>query len=193
MTTTTAICIVVIAAVLVAVAGAVAASRQSRARKEALRRRFGPEYDRAIEQYGGAARAERHLAARAKRVDRLRLRDLDEINRARFAMTWNGIQARFVDDPSRAVREANELIKDVMLVIGYPADEFDQRTADLSVDHPNVVQHYRAAHALAKSNLEKKLDTEELRQAIVHYRALFSELIDRTPVPPMAQLRAAHS
>jgi hypothetical protein len=172
---------------------AVVASRHSRSRREALRRRFGPEYERALLQYGSAARAERELATRAKRMERFHLRPLDDANRARFVAAWNAIQGRFIDDPALAVRQADDLIKEVMITLGYPADRFEQRTADLSVHHPNVVQHYRAAHALAESSQTPETNTEDLRQAVVHYRALFSDLIERKPAPadqPPRQLPA---
>jgi hypothetical protein len=185
-TTTLIIVLLVGAAVLVI---AVVGARQSRTRRQALRRRFGPEYERALLQYGSAARAERELAKRAKRMERFHLRALDDVKRARFAAAWNEIQGRFIDDPAQAVRQANDLIKDAMLALGYPADRFEQRTADLSVHHPGVVQHYRAAHALAESGQTAEANTEDLRQAVVHYRALFSELIERKPAPSDAPAR----
>lgn len=193
MTDTTTLWIVVLLGATAVLTFVGIASRQSRARREALRRRFGPEYDRAVLVHGSPVRAERELAARARRVTRFHLRDLDDVTRARFATAWSRIQGRFVDDPSEAVLEANTLIKEVMLAIGYPADKFDQRTADLSVDHPNVVQHYRAAHALVESNQNGKADTEELRQAVVHYRALFAELIERQVVSADPALRQLHA
>ncbi len=193
MNDTTTMWILVLVGAVAVVAIFAIASRQSRARRVALRRHFGPEYERALSLYGGPARAERELAARAKRVTRFRLRNLDDVTRARFATAWGGIQGRFVDDPAQAVREANTLIKEVMLAMGYPADDFEQRTADLSVDHPNVVQHYRAAHALAESNQKGQADTEELRQAVVHYRALFAELVEPTATRSDRRLQQAHA
>jgi hypothetical protein len=144
-----------------------------------LKRRFGPEYDREVEQRGGVSRAERELLAREKRVHEQPLRALAEGQRIQFLADWRSIQARFVDDPSGAVKAANELIKAVMLARGYQVERFDQRVADLSVEHAAVVQHYRAAHELAEANREGRADTEELRQAVVHYRALFADLLEQ--------------
>jgi hypothetical protein len=193
MTTTETVFIVLLVSLLAAVAIAAVASRRHRVRRAELRRRFGPEYDRALQEYGSAPRAERALEARTRRVNAFHFRDLNEPDRVRFATTWSRVQEHFIDDPSRAVREANELIKEVMIARGYPPNDFEQRVADLSVDHADVVQHYRAAHALADSNLEGRANTEELRQAVVHYRALFSELL-RDPESTAGQtLREQHA
>jgi hypothetical protein len=154
------------------------AIRAPQRRHASLKRRFGPEYDRAVEQYGSVERAERELLAREKRVNHLRLRDLPESDRVQFSADWRNVQARFVDDPSAAVKAADELIKKVMLARGYAVEHFDQRVADLSVEHADVVQHYRAARVLADANREGRANTEELRQAFVHYRALFSALLE---------------
>jgi len=172
--------IALLAVVVLLVLGAIAwiASQSARSRRVSLRRRFGPEYDRVVGQYGSAAKAERVLLERAKRVDRIRLKPLSEADRSRFATSWRSVQARFVDDPSGAVREANELIKSVMQAHGYPIEDFEQRVADLSVDHANVVHHYRSARVLAEANREGKANTEELRQAFVHFRALFADLLE---------------
>jgi hypothetical protein len=173
-------------------------ARSSRRRHLELRRRFGPEYTREIEQHGSVSRAERELLAREKRMSKQRLRPLPEADRLRFANDWSRVQARFVDDPSGAVHAADDLIKAVMLVQGYDIESFDQRVADLSVDHAGVVQHYRAAHELAEANRAGRADTEELRQAVVHYRALFAELLEQQPVdddrvePRQAESRDQH-
>ena len=193
MTDTTTFWIVLVAGAAAVLVLLAVASRSSRAHRARLRQRFGPEYDRALALYGTPARAERELDARAKRAARFRLHALDDVTRGRYATAWNEIQARFVDDPALAVREANALIKDVMLSLGYPVTEFEQRTADLSVHHPAVVQHYRAAHALAESNESGQAQTEDLRQAVVHYRALFSELIGQAPAIASRDLRHAHA
>jgi hypothetical protein len=191
--TTTESMFMVLLGLLAAVAIAAALSRRHRVRRAALRRRFGPEYDRALQEYGSAPRAERELAARAKRVNAFHFRDLNEPDRVRFVATWTGLQDHFIDDPSRAVREANELIKEVMIARGYPPNDFERRVSDLSVDHANVVQHYRAAHALAEANLEGRANTEELRQAVVHYRALFSELLEDPESTRGERLREQHA
>lgn len=169
---------VVAAGVLVAlVLVTLVTARSSRGHRRDLRERFGPEYDRALEEYGTPSRAEQALAERARRVERFRIHDLEAADRAHFAASWRLVQARFVDDPQGAVHEANTLIKRVMLARGYPMEAFEQRVADLSVDHANVVQHYRAARALFDANRNGQANTEELRQAFVHYRALFADLL----------------
>lgn len=193
MADTTTFWIVLVAGAAAVVVLFAVASRSSRTHRARLRERFGPEYDRALAMYGTPARAEHELDARAKRAARFRLHALDDVTRGRYANAWTQIQARFVDDPAVAVREANGLIKEVMLSLGYPASDFEQRTADLSVHHPTVVQHYRAAHALAESNESGQARTEDLRQAVVHYRALFSELIRQAPAQASRDLRHAHA
>ena len=153
--------------------------RAPRTRHAELRHRVGPEYDRALEQRGSVSRAERELLAREKRVHKQRLRPLREAERIQFLSDWRDAQSRFVDDPAGAVQAADTLIKAVMLARGYDTERFDQRVADLSVDHAAVVQHYRAAHELAEANREGRANTEELRQAVVHYRAMFADLLER--------------
>jgi hypothetical protein len=170
--------IVVAGIVLVAlVVMVVIAMENGRRRRERLRRRFGPEYDRAVEQYGSVAKAEKELSARARRLERIHLRELNDADRMHFGNAWTAVQTKFVDDPPGAVSEANRLIKTVMEARGYPVEDFEHRVADLSVEHAHVVQHYRAARALALANQEGRANTEELRQAFVHYRALFTELL----------------
>ena len=178
-----------IAAVLVIMFAAVAI-RRTRARRAELMNRFGPEYDRAVDQFGSPAKADRELAARARRVAHMHFHDLTDADRVRFGSAWSRIQAQFVDDPAAAVAGANELIKEVMVARGYPADGFEQRAADFSVDHPEVVQHYRAARALSAPARGGKVNTEELRQAVVHYRVLFADLLQ---VPSEGSLREAHA
>jgi hypothetical protein len=188
--------IIALGAVAVLLVATIAARRQARFRSAQLRQRFGPEYDRAVEEFGSPGRADRALAARERRVERIRIRDLSEADRARFSASWNAIQGQFVDDPAGAVVGANELIKEVMRVRGYPADDFDQRVADLSVDHATVVQHYRAARALTRDATvdaqQGTVDTEALRQAVVHYRALFSDLLQESATPSQ-RLREVHA
>jgi hypothetical protein len=180
---------------LVLIAAAVAAlliARSSRQRRNVLQRRFGPEYDRALEDYGNADRAHRELAARAKRVRAYQIHELEEQDRQRFTEAWRTVQARFVDDPSGAVAEADSLIAAVMQARGYPMEDFEQRLEDLTVEHPNVVQHYRAADSLAQANRAGSANTEDLRQALVHYRALFADLLEPSSVMahrPMQEAR----
>jgi len=173
------LCVIALATAIVL--GLILSTREGKRRRMRLRQRFGPEYERAIEDYGSEALAERALLTRAKRIQRFKLRDLSSETRMRHAHAWENVQRMFVDDPGGAVHEADHLIKSVMHDIGYPVEDFDQRVADLSVDHPSVVQHYRAARTLADANREGRANTEELRQAFVHYRALFADLLGEVP------------
>jgi hypothetical protein len=166
-------------------------ARSARRRRAELRQRFGPEYEHEVEQRGSVSRAERELLAREKRLRKQHLHPLSEDDRARFSDDWHNVQASFVDHPSGAVQAADELIKAVMLAQGYDdVESFDQRVADLSVDHAGVVRHYRSAHELAAANREGRSDTEELRRAMVYYRSLFADLLaqpvreDVRVVPP---------
>jgi hypothetical protein len=180
-----------LAALAIVVIAAIAMRRRARLQSAELRERFGPEYGRAVGEYGSEARAEDELAKRARRVERFHFRDLTAAERTRFDAAWTALQAQFVDDPLRAAAGANQLITEVMRARGYPIEDFDTRAADLSVDHPAVVQHYRAARALAQSSGHEMGSTEDLRQAIVHYRALFAELL-QNPEPTAQTLREAH-
>jgi len=164
-------------------------------RKNRLRERFGPEYDVAVSQYG-KARAARVLEARARRVGKLTIRSLSPSERAGFAQSWRLCQEQFVDAPSAAVSAAHELVLRVMHMKGYPVDDFDQQVADLSVDYGSMVHHLRAAHVLEQANRAGRANTEELRQAMVHYRALFDELLGPTPaelVPPSQRSNGARA
>jgi len=149
-----------------------------RRRSAALRERFGPEYQHAVDQFGDERKAETELAAREKRVRSLNIRALSPQEQARFADAWKGAQARFVDAPSRAASEADILVKELMQVRGYPVGDFEQRAADISVDHPDVVSNYRAAREIAVRNNAGKATTEDIRQAMVFYRSLFEELLE---------------
>jgi type II secretory pathway pseudopilin PulG len=189
--TTTILIALALLVIAIGIFASVALSRHARRRSAELRQRFGPEYERAVEQYG--SKADRVLATRERRVNKIQIRDLSEAERARFTSAFTGIQALFVDDPRAAVVQANELIKEVMRARGYSAnDGFDQRVADLSVDHPDVVQHYRAARALAVPGRDADLSTEDLRQAVVHYRVIFSDLVQPTRAA-IATLRPSHA
>lgn len=141
-----------------------------------LRGRFGPEYERAVEQTGSRTKAEAELRERQARVSALPLRDLSADDRARFGDAWARVQAEFVDDPPASVVHADVLLGDVMKARGYPVADFEQRAADISVDHPVVVENYRAAHDIAMRHISGQASTEDLRQAMVHYRRLFEEL-----------------
>ncbi|HTV24786.1 MAG TPA: hypothetical protein VMG12_39105 [Polyangiaceae bacterium] len=174
----------VLAVALIAVAGVAVWRNQRQKQRAEMARRFGPEYDRLVHEHGSATLAERELDARAKRVRKLSIKDLSDSERRTFNEAWHQTQERFVDTPLIAVRSAHDLVQEVMRARGYPVDDFEQRVADLSVDHAGVVQHYRAAHSLHQSNQKGQANTEELRMAMVHYRALFSDLLgtpDREP------------
>jgi len=170
-----AIIIVVIAVVLIAVL-AFATSRKRRSVN--LRRRFGPEYDRVLRQEGDPRKAEGVLEFREKRREKFKVRPLSAADKTTFAERWSEVQARFVDDPKGAVTAADGLVTDVMQARGYPIGEFDQRAADISVDYPVVVENYRAAHGIALRHGAGQASTEDLRQAMVHYRVLFQELLE---------------
>lgn len=182
-------------AVFVLIGAAVAGGLWLRARQQRrsyrLREGFGPEYDHVVQEYGDTARAERELAARQRRVEKLDIRLLSPQERDRFGGAWANVQHRFVDDPSGAVSEAHQLVKSLMATRGYPIDEFEQRVADLSVDHAGVVQHYRAARILARTADAGNATTEDLRQAMVHYRILFADLLES--YVPMSELQEARS
>jgi hypothetical protein len=174
--------LILLAILIAAAAGAVAAwvflrSRRSRA----LRRSFGPEYDRTVEHTGKRSEAERELEHRQERVRQLEIRPLPPGDGERFAREWNGVQKRFVDEPAQAVGDADRLVTDLMQRRGYPVTDFEQRAADISVDHPLVVENYRAAHSLAARARDGGASTEELRQAMVHYRTLFDDLLEERP------------
>jgi hypothetical protein len=155
---------------------AVVAGRQRRSRK--LRDTFGPEYQRTVEETGNRRAAESELLERTERRERLEIVSLEPAARARYVEAWRHTQAQFVDEPAEATREADRLVTSVMRDRGYPVDDFEQRAADISVDHPQVVDDYRAAHAIAAANERSEASTEDLRQALVHYRSLFEELLE---------------
>ncbi len=172
----TVVAIVVAVCVVVALA-AWAHTRRRRSRQ--LQERFGPEYDRVVLQHGDVRRAETVLETREKRVERLEIRSLPESARERYAQHWLEVQRRFVDDPRMAVTEADGLVMDVMSARGYPMGDFQQRAADVSVDHPQLVENYRMAHDIALRRNRGEANTEDLRKAMVYYRLLFDELLGR--------------
>ena len=168
------VAILIVLALLVVLA--LFASRRRRSRK--LRERFGPEYDRTVAEAGDRKEAESRLQERTARRQGLDVVPLDPADRDRYVEAWRQTQARFVDEPAEATREADRLITAVMRQRGYPIDDFEQRAADISVDHPQVVDDYRAAQAIAAANERSEASTEDLRQALVHYRSLFEELLE---------------
>ena len=152
-------------------------------RSDRLKSRFGPEYERALHEAGDEGKAESVLADRQKRVSRYSIKPLPEPMRDHFVETWRTVQAQFVDDPYYAVTRADDLVGEVMSARGYPVRDFDQRAADLSVDHPVVVQNYRSGHEIAMRHSRGEASTEDLRTAMIHYRALFDDLVSEPAAP----------
>lgn len=175
----------IVAIIVVALAGVFLWRNNQKKQRQELARKFGPEYDRLLREHGSASAVDRELEARQKRVRKLSIKELSDSERKSFDEAWRQTQERFVDTPLIAVRSAHDLVQQVMRARGYPVDDFEQRVADLSVDHPAVVEHYRAANGLHESNKQGQSDTEQLRMAMVHYRALFADLLgaahDREP------------
>lgn len=170
----------VLVAVLIVVVVVLAVLLMRSRRSHRLQEEFGPEYERAVEERGDRREAEAELAERRERRSQLDIRPLEPGAQERYAERWQAAQRRFVDQPAPAVAEADALVSAVMSERGYPvSDEFDQRAADISVDHPVVVEHYRAAHAISLRATDGDASTEDLRQAMVHFRALFEELLGR--------------
>ena len=172
---TTAILLLVLIVVVIAVGAVLFWQRR---RSAELQKRFGPEYQRAVGQFGDQRKAEAELAAREKRVRSLEIRPLRAAEQARFSDAWKKAQTRFVDEPSQAAADADILVKELMQARGYPMGDFEQRAANISVAHPNVVNNYRAAREIALRNNAGKATTEDIRQAMVHYRSLFEELLE---------------
>lgn len=143
-----------------------------------LQQRFGPEYGRTVNELGSREKAESELKARESRVEHLNIVPLAPPEAARFSQAWEILQGRFVDNPKGVVVQADQLVRELMLKRGYPMGDFERRAADISVDHPAVVEHYRAAQAIAVRDQRGEADTEALRKAVVHYRVLFDELLE---------------
>lgn len=173
--------LIIIIAVIIAVA-AVGWFLWQKRRTEALKSRFGPEYERAVKEHGNLRKAEAELGAREKRVEKFHVVNLEPGDRDRFAAAWKSAQARFVDSPKAAIQDADRLVIEVMKARGYPMGDFEQRADDISVDHPRVVDNYRTAHAIAVRNQKEGATTEELRTAMVHYRTLFEDLLGNPAV-----------
>lgn len=168
----------VLVAIAVIVIAAVVWFDLRRRHSDALRARFGPEYNRTVANSGSLTQAEASLEARARRVEALHIRPLTPEDRTRYAAEWRRVQERFVDDPSGAVTEADRLVGEVMHARGYPVGDFERRVEDISVDHAGVVMNYRAARDIAEAHARGEASTEDLRQAMVHYRALFDDLLE---------------
>jgi hypothetical protein len=169
---------VLIAILVVAVLAVVVWQALARRRTGRLQQQFGPEYDRTLGTADSRRDAEAELQAREERRQQLEIRPLSGAARDRYLQSWQTIQGQFVDDPRGAVASADSLIQSVMAERGYPVDDFEQRAADISVDHPQVVENYRQGHQLAQASADGSDSTEDLRQAMRHYRALFDELLE---------------
>jgi hypothetical protein len=177
--------ILIVVALVVVAAGAYFALM--RRKTAGLQERFGPEYDRTIEKQGSRREAEAELGTRVERREQLDIRPLSPESRERYLASWRDVQAKFVDDPPGAVADADGLVGSVMKERGYPLDDFEQRADDISVDHPQVVERYRSAHGIARKNAEGQATTEDLRQAIQHYRALFEDLLEPAEDQPLGR------
>jgi hypothetical protein len=173
----------VVVFVLIIVVGFALLVRNRRKTTAGFRKRFGSEYDRAVLEHGSERKAEAKLADRETRVENLKIRALTAAERGRFLADWQSVQSRFVDHPKSAVTEADELVSSLMQARGYPVADFDQRAADISVDHPRLVENYRSAHGVAVRLGRDEAGTEDLRTAMIQYRSLFDELVEeQTPV-----------
>jgi len=188
MDTTTLVVIIIVVALAVLVA---AFFFMKTRRSKSLQSRFGPEYERAVVETGAKGKAETELADRAKRVKKFDIRPLPPGGGERFTSAWKTVQARFVDEPGAAVQEADDLIGELMSARGYPVTDFEQRAADLSVDHGELVHDYRTAHQVALRHGRGEAGTEDLRQAMIHYRELFDDLIEEPPARPEEHRRAS--
>jgi hypothetical protein len=177
LSTTAVIVIVVVVAVVLVVAVGAALSVRARRRRE-LQERFGPEYDRAIKVAGNSKEGEARLRQRADRRAQLEIRPLSAAQRDRYEQDWRQVQAEFVDVPTTSLNRADALVTDVMVDRGYPMDNFDEQADIVSVDHPQVVEHYRRAHRTFVASQSTSVSTEDMRQAFVSYRSLFSELLE---------------
>ena len=164
--------------VLAALVAAAFIMSQKKKRSQRLQQRFGTEYDRTVDEFGSRNKAESELKEREKRVEHLTIKTLAPSEAARFSQAWSALQERFVDDPKGVVAQADRLVRELMLARGYPMGDFERRSADISVDHPGVVESYRAAQAIAVRDQRGAANTEELRKAVVHYRALFDEMLE---------------
>ena len=176
---------ILIAAAVIVVAFALVFVMRSanRRRTDRLKERFGPEYERTVSQLGGQRAAEKELASRERKRQKLDIVPLSPGAREKYAATWRQVQTAFVDDPPAAVGDADRLVAQVMRGRGYPIDDFDQRAADISVDHPHVAENYRTAHMIYLSQEKANIGTEAQREAFVHYRGLFDELLEPNDDP----------
>jgi hypothetical protein len=186
MNTTTSVVILIV--VIAAVAAGIFVFLRTRSQR--LRTRFGPEYDRTVQETGSRYRAEAKLQKLEKRVEGFAIHPLRPEDAARFRDAWRALQTRFVDDPKVAVSEADQLLGQVMTERGYPVSNFDERSSEISVNHPVVAENYRAGHEIALRHAQGKASTEDMRQAMIHYRMLFEELVGE---PEKARVQTAGS
>ena len=176
--------IVLVLVLVLLIVAVVVWNRSQKRQSEKLKNKFGPEYEHAVETYGDPKRAEDALKAREARVRKLDIQPLAPDLLGRFSQAWRQVQAEFVDDPSRAVQDADRLVNDVMQARGYPMADFAQRAEDISVDHPDVVTNYRTARDIAMANRQGHATTEDLRKALVCYRSLFQDLLQAPELAP---------
>ena len=186
---TTLIVAILIAAAVVLIVALLLLKRSKRKKTEELQGQFGPEYDRTLETAESKRAAEEELAARRERREQLEIKPLSSAARERYTSQWQTVQAQFVDNPGAAVASADHLIQTVMSERGYPVQDFETRAADISVDHPQVVENYRKGHQLSEKSSNGDGSTEDLRQAMRHYRALFDELVEADVDEPMTRER----
>jgi hypothetical protein len=175
MNTTYIIAVVLVLVIVGLILGSVFARRK---RSERLHDQFGPEYDHTVQALGNEKEAQAELDERRKHVETLNIRPLSLSERERYLADWTAVQSKFVDEPGQAVGDADRLIMEVMQLRDYPVSDFEQRAADISVNYPDLVSNYRAAREIALKNEQQQADTEELRQAMIHYRSLFDELLE---------------
>jgi hypothetical protein len=174
--------IIAVVLVVVLVGAVLAPGFARRQRSRQLHDQFGTEYDHTVEAMGGKKKAHAELDERKKHVDALDIRPLSTTERERYLADWAAVQSKFVDEPGKAIVDADHLIIEVMQVRAYPVSDFEQRAADVSVSYPTLVTNYRAARDIAVKNEQHQADTEELRQAMIYYRSLFEELVGTEPV-----------
>jgi hypothetical protein len=185
--------LIVLIVVLVAIAvGVFMYMRQRQQQREALRERFGPEYERTVHEVGDQRKAEEALTERTERVERLHIQPLPPERGAQYVSRWRNVQARFVDDPEHALGDADTLVSEVMQVRGYPMGDFEQRAADISVEHAGTVEHFRTAHAITGRASRGEATTEDMREAMLHYRTLFEELTETRDTPDTSPKGARH-
>jgi hypothetical protein len=174
---TPTVLVILIAVAVLLILGAVSYSRMRKGNTFQLRKRFGSEYERAVEEHGSERKAESKLAGRQARVEKFNLRQLGSSQRDRFMTDWRAVESRFLDHPKGAVTEADELVSSLLVARGYPVSGFEQSAEDISVDYPRIIEYYRSAHAIAVRPGNAEASTEELRSAMIDYRTLFDELV----------------